>query len=308
MSELRILVLAEEGAGGQALNAIARCGHKVVAVMTSAGESNSVAAAAHRYGYDIWPASDITDLKVADRIRSERVDLLFNVHSRHIIKEPILQAARIGSFNMHPGPLPEYAGLNCVSWAIYRGVKSYGVTLHWMTRIIDAGAVAYRHDFPIEDNDTPVSLTHKCVKFGVPLILKLIDVASQDPSTIPSMPQDLTRREYFDSRIPEGGRLSWNRRAGEIVDFVRACDYAPFYSPWGLPKASCENREIFIVKADRTHQKCDVHPGVVGRCDPDGTLIATADEWVSIRQLKIDGQSVKPYTALKSGLVLQDGV
>ena len=35
-----------------------------------------------------------------------------------LIKDEILHAPAIGSFNLHPAPLPRYAGLNSVSWAI----------------------------------------------------------------------------------------------------------------------------------------------------------------------------------------------
>jgi methionyl-tRNA formyltransferase len=310
MSQLRILMVGEESAGSQALNALARSGHHVVAVMTSSAlaQRTSLATVAQQLGYDVWPARLVKDPELARKIRAEGVDLILNVHSRYIVEEPILQAARIGAFNMHPGPLPEYAGLNCVSWALYRGLATYAVTLHWMAREIDTGDIAYRHEFPILKDDTPVSLTHKCVRLGVPLILKLVHVASQDPNAIPKTPQDQSRREYFGKEIPESGRLSWSRRAGEIVNFVRACDYAPFLSPWGLPRTTWGERELCIVKADRTHQKCDGPPGVVGQCDRTGALVASADEWVSVRQLKIDGVYVKPHAVLRPGLMLQNGV
>jgi methionyl-tRNA formyltransferase len=312
MSQLRILLIGEESAGAQALNVVSRSGHHVIAVMTtpadSAPHNASLATAARRLGYEVWPTRLVKEPDLAHRIRAVGVDLILNVHSRYILDEAILQSARIGAFNLHPGPLPEYAGLNCVSWALYRGRTSYAVTLHWMVPEIDAGDIAYQHVFPIEKQDTPVFLTHKCVKFGVSLILKLIDVASQDPNAIPKERQDMTRREYFGKQIPESGRLSWTRRAGEIVNFVRACDYAPFLSPWGLPRAAWGERELCIAKADRTHEKCDGPPGLVGRCDRSGALIASADEWVSVRQLKIDGVYVKPHSVLKPGLTLQNGV
>ena len=55
----------------------------------------------------------------------------------------VLEAPRIGSFNLHPGPLPEYAGLNAPSWAIYHGEQEHRVTLHWLDAGIDTGPIAY---------------------------------------------------------------------------------------------------------------------------------------------------------------------
>src|SRR5437588_12997623 len=57
---------------------------------------------------------------------------------------------------------------------------------------------------------------------------------------------------YFGKEIPKGGRLSWKRPAREVVNFVRACDYWPYRSPWGHPKVSFEGREIAVAKAIRT--------------------------------------------------------
>ena len=66
-----------------------------------------------------------------------------NVHSLFLI-HPWSSAPTIGSFNLHPGPLPEYAGLNVPSWAIYEGEKrSHGVTVHWMDEGVDTGPIAW---------------------------------------------------------------------------------------------------------------------------------------------------------------------
>ena len=52
--------------------------------------------------------------------------------------------------------------------------------------------------------------------------------APQDPSKIPLIPQDLTKREYFCSEVPKNGHLCWDLPAQQILDFVRACDFFPF--------------------------------------------------------------------------------
>src|SRR5437588_8192804 len=119
--KFRILMVGEESAGAQTLTSLARPEYEIVAVMTSSASSNrrntSLATVAQHLGYDVWPARLVKDPEFAHKVRSERIDIIVNVHSRYIIDERVLQAARIGGFNMHPGPLPEYAGLNCVSWA-----------------------------------------------------------------------------------------------------------------------------------------------------------------------------------------------
>ena len=145
---MNIVVAAEESAGVHALRALARTEHHIVSVLTSArGHEAVVAREADRLGLTTRPAETVKDPALADLLRSERVDLLINVHSLYLIHARVLESPAIGCFNMHPGPLPEYAGLNAPSWAIYHGETAHGVTIHWMSAGIDSGAVAYESRF-----------------------------------------------------------------------------------------------------------------------------------------------------------------
>lgn len=295
----------------RALRVVAQSSCEIVAVMTSTADGSpgtaSVATAAKEFGCTVWPARLVRDPKFADTVRSAQVDVILNVHSLYIIPDPVLQAARIGAFNMHPGPLPQYAGLNAVSWAIYLGETTYGVTVHWMVPQIDAGDIAYLSAFPVEEADTPLLLTQKCVRAGLTLIHQLLETVATDPSAIPRLQQDLTKRRYFGRQVPEEGRLSWNRPARDVVNFVRACDYWPYRSPWGHPKVSFEGREIAIAKATRTCRQSDSAPGTIGPSDESGVLVAAADEWVSVRRVIIDGRLLNPQAVLRPGTMLNPG-
>ncbi|MBV8900555.1 MAG: hypothetical protein JOY92_10655 [Verrucomicrobia bacterium] len=307
----KVLLIGEESAGLRALRALAQSHCEIMAVMTSVTPGKpgtaAITAAAKELGCTVWPARRVKDPQFADALRSAQVDIILNVHSLYIIPGAVLQAARIGAFNLHPGPLPHYAGLNAVSWAIYLGEPTHGVTVHWMVPEIDAGDIAYRSTFPIEETDTPVLLTQKCVRAGLALIHQLLETASADPDAIPRLQQDLTKRRYFGKEVPEEGWLSWNRPAREVVNFVRACDYAPYRSPWGHPKVSFKGREIAVAKAVRTFRRSDSTPGTVGTSDESGVLVAAADEWVSVRWLIIDGRSLNAQAVLTPGTRLNPG-
>jgi methionyl-tRNA formyltransferase len=304
-TRLNILLVGEESAGSQVLRTLAQSNHRIVAVMASpskkAAGGTMVWNIAERLGYPTWPARLVKDPHFADKVYSEAVDILLNVHSLFIINKEVLNAPRIGSFNMHPGLLPRWAGLNTVSWAIYRGEKIHGVTIHKMVPEIDAGPIVYQSSFPIEENDTALSLTTKCVKVGVSLVSQLIKVVFLNPDTIPLVAQDLSQRRYFGAEIPNEGRLSWSLRAGEVVNFIRACDFFPFPSPWGYPRTRIGDQEIAIVKACRTGQLCDRLPGTVGSLVESGVLVACADEWILVSKVMIRGQYMNPITVLKPG-------
>lgn len=307
---LRVVVVAEESAGVQALDALRAAPEspEIVAVVTATKPAATgkplVAAAAARQGLDVLPASKLR----ADLIRDLDADLLVNVHSLLVLGADVVRAPRVGSFNLHPGPLPEYAGLNAPSWAISEGETTHAVTLHWMDAGIDTGRVAYRASFAIEDEDTGLSLTAKCVRYGVPLLLQLVADAARDPSSIPALEQDLRRRQYFGREVPNGGSVIWSAPARRVVRFIRAADYGPFDSPWGVPLARLGGRPIGIVKASLTGEQTDQPPGTVGRSLEGGAvMVAAADEWVAVRRLWRDGGALRPSEVCSPGDRLGDG-
>lgn len=300
---MRLLLLAEESAGTRVLTEIAKLHHDVVAVMTTEPPGgihvNCVWNSAKRLGYQVWPASLVKDSSFPDRIKRAGVDLILNVHSLYVIDEGVLSAARIGAFNLHPGPLPRYAGLNAPSWAIYRE-KKHGVTLHKMEPRIDAGDIVFDESFDISDADTGLSVALRCVQLGIPLILKLLELASEDSQLIPRRAQNIEERRYFGKRPPHDGKIPWHRSARQVFDFIRASDYAPFQSPWGRPRTSFHGRDIAVTKAALSGRKTDEPSGYV-LADNGRIYAACSDEWLEIKRLYQDGRSISPEQCLSSG-------
>src|SRR5262245_55559847 len=126
---LKVVLIGEESAGAQTPKLLAQSGHRVVGVLSAPPQRARARATvwqlAEQMGYRTWPAELVKDQTCAEVLRAEQVELLLNVHSLYLIAPEVLQAPRYGSFNLHPGPLPRYAGLNAVSWAIYRGETSH---------------------------------------------------------------------------------------------------------------------------------------------------------------------------------------
>ena len=300
---LKVLLVAEEAAGVQTLRLLAESPHQVVAAMTASasgiGSGATVSALASRLGVPVWTPRQMKEKALAERVRREGVDLLLNVHALHVLPADLVAAPRVGSFNLHPGPLPAYAGLNAPSWAIYHGEQAHAVTLHWMDSGIDTGAIAYEAGIEIGDDDTGFSLSAKCVRAGLPLLQELLTAAAG--GKVPQRPQSAGIRRYYGREVPQGGRIDWTRPAAEIVNFIRASDYAPFPSPWGHPAASIAGRRISVLKAVRTMEPCSEMPGRVGRRMGDEIMVAGGDRWVQIRRVRI-GASVLP-----AGQVLQPG-
>ena len=175
-----------------------------------------------------------------------------------------------------------------------------------MTPGVDEGPVVFREDFEIGAGDTALTLMTECARRGLPLLERLLELAASG-APIPAESQDLSRRRWFGPGPPEGGSLDWDRPASRVVDFVRACDYGPFSSPWGFPRCIAACGEVAIAAADALAESTDADPGTV-RLDGDGTvLVAAADAWVRVDSVELNSERVPAATALRSGERLAPG-
>ena len=172
MRALTVLLAAEEAAGTRVLDLVAKSPHRLTGVCTS---SPAVEALSAEAGVPVHDAARVTDEGFAEQAG---VDLLLNVHSLHIVHPAVLAAPRLGAFNLHPGPLPEYAGLSVPSWAIYNGERSHGVTVHRMEADVDAGDVAFAERFDIGERDTGLTVSVTATRLGVPLVGRLLEAAA----------------------------------------------------------------------------------------------------------------------------------
>jgi methionyl-tRNA formyltransferase len=290
---LRVLIVGQEAAGAQILRMLATSEHRVVAVLTqepkTQGESSSLASAATRAGLSVLPAELVKDSGFAVRVREWKVDLLLNVHSLHVVSGDVLAAPRIGAFNLHPGPLPSYAGLNTPAWAIYNGETEFGVTVHWMQPEIDTGPIVFEERFAVPPNATALSLAAECTRRGVALLGRLVASAEDGVHAIPRVPQDLSARVYYArNRIPQAGSIDWHRPAEDVARFVRAFDYGPFASPWGRPVAVIAERRVGVLGLEPTGVTASSPPGTHRLVD--GSLeLACVDEWIAVRHVFDDG-------------------
>jgi methionyl-tRNA formyltransferase len=307
---MNVLLVGEESAGIHVLYLLAESSHRVVGVVASPnpryGGRVTLWKTAQRLGYRTWGAESVKDPSFARQIRAEAVHVLLNVHSLHIIADEVLEVPRIGSFNLHPGPLPRYAGRNPVCWALYFGETTHGVTLHRMTAEIDGGPIIYQSIFPVSSGDTGFSLYLRCIKEGLPLVSRLLAQLDQKPFNLPEVPQNRNQRHYHGREVPYGGRVIWSLPARQIVDFVRACNFSPFVSPWGFPQAHKGDLVFGIVTAAPTGSPSDAAPGAVGCGDGFGIRVACGDEWISLGKVSVSNRVTDAAEVLCVGDSLSD--
>ncbi len=300
---MKVVLAAEEAAGVHALRLLAASDDVVVdAVLTSppAPRGATVASVADERGVPRLDPGRVCDPAFADWIEEREIDLLLNVHSLRIADGAVVEAPRLGSFNVHPGPLPRYAGLNSPSWAIAEGEQRHAVTVHRMTATVDTGAIAYESWFDIGPADTGLRVATRCAREGVALLEQLVEDAAK--GEVPALPQAPDGRRWFGREVPHDGVLPWDAGARRVADLVRAADYAPFESPWGTFATSVGGQRLEIVRVARTGEPADEPPGTIGAARDGGVPVSAGDEWVLVERARCNGSTVEPASVLSQDL------
>ena len=272
----------------------------MVAAFAGSGPTGApVRAEAARLGVPVLPAVRVKDPSVVGELGP--IDLLVNVHSLFVIAPELLDWPALGAYNVHPGWLPDFAGRNCPSWAVWLGEPEPGVTVHRMVAEIDRGDVAFQDRFPAGAGATGGSVAVECAKRGITLVNCLVDALVAGDLDLRH--QDPGAFTYFGRDVPDGGRFQPERTAVELDRLVRACDYGPFVSPWGTLLTGVDGTNVGIRRVRLTGVAADALPGTI-RHDAEQVLVACADEWLEVVSVTVDGKPARPSAALPSAAVI----
>lgn len=225
-SRPRAVVFAYHNVGVRCLAVLLAHGIDVAMVVThrdSPGETiwfASVAQLAALHGIPVITPDDPNAPEIAAQLAACQADFLFSFYYRHMLKPALLATARRGAYNMHGSLLPKYRGRVPVNWAILRGERETGATLHRMVEKPDAGEIVGQRSVPILPDDIAIEVFAK-VTVAAELLLDDV-LPSLVAGTAPHVMPDLKAGGYFGGRKPDDGRIDWTRPAGEIHNLIRA--------------------------------------------------------------------------------------
>jgi len=172
------------------------------------------------HGIPVITPADPNTPEVEAQVAALNADFVFSFYYRHMLKAPLLQCARRGAYNMHGSLLPNYRGRVPVNWAVLRGARETGATLHQMNIKPDNGAIVDQFAVPILPDDTAQEVFAKvtvvaelCLYRTLPQLLDGTAIHRQ---------QDLSQGAYFGGRCAEDGRIDWQQNARQIHNLVRA--------------------------------------------------------------------------------------
>jgi methionyl-tRNA formyltransferase len=167
----------------------------------------------------------LDDPAETERMRAVAPEFFFSFYFRKMIPMRLLTLASHGALNMHGSLLPAYRGRSPINWAILKGEKQTGASLHYMAEKADAGDLVDQVPVPIGPDDDALAVSKRVGDAAVMVISRCWPYLKAGKA--PRRPLDISKGSYFGGRKPEDGQIDWAQPAQDVHNLVRAV--AP---PW----------------------------------------------------------------------------
>jgi len=226
VSRARAVVFAYHDVGVRCLKTLISAGVEIPLVVTVGDDPReaqwyaSVAATAADYGLTVIAPAEVNSSQLERAVSELQPDFIFSFYYRSMLGAALLRAARRGALNMHGSLLPKYRGRAAVNWAILKGERETGATLHYMVERADAGDIVDQLSIPILQDDDAREVFAKVTVAAETILARSLPQLLA--GTAARRPQPLVSGQYFGRREPGDGRIDWSRPAQEIHNLVRA--------------------------------------------------------------------------------------
>jgi len=280
------------------LDALIAAGHEIVAVYTQPPaprgrgqtlQPSAVHAFAEAKSLTVRTPVSMRDPAEVAAFAALDLDAAVVVAYGQILTREVLQAPRLGAFNLHASLLPRWRGAAPIQRAIMAGDAVTGVQVMRMSEGLDEGPVLLSQSVPITPDDTAASLHDKLAAIGAALAPRALDeIASGRAIETPQLSEGVTYAKKIKSRE---ARIDWSRSAIELDLHIRGL--SPFPGAWfeaPTPKGPVR------VKALMSRLEPAAGPvGQPGELIGEGLQIACGEGALRLIQVQREGQ--KPQSA-----------
>ncbi|MFN7389445.1 methionyl-tRNA formyltransferase [Brevundimonas sp.] len=141
-----------------------------------------------------------------------------------ILKRDVLEAPRLGCFNLHGSLLPRWRGAAPIQRAIMAGDRQTGVQIMRMSEGLDEGPILLSEVLPILPDDTSATLGQRMAATGATLWSRALAAIERGGAV--ETPQ-VGEPTYAKKITPAEARIDWTRPAVEIDAHIRGLSPAP---------------------------------------------------------------------------------
>ena len=234
---LRLVFMGTPDFAVPTLLALHARGHEIAAVYTRAPKQAGrglkeqlppVGREALKLGLSVLTPRTLRTEDAQREFRAHHADAAVVVAYGLILPQPILDAPRLGCFNLHASLLPRWRGAAPINRAIMAGDEASGVMVMKMDAGLDTGDIAMEAAIAVADSMTASDLEASLAHVGADLMVRAMAALERDE--LPLVPQSQFGAVYADKISKSEARIDWTRPARQVL---RHCHgLSPFPGAW----------------------------------------------------------------------------
>jgi len=269
-----------------ALEALLHAGHKIACVYSQpprpAGRGKQerptpVHAFAAERGLEVRTPKSLKKAEAQEAFAALNLDAAIVVAYGFILPKAILEAPRLGAFNLHGSLLPRWRGAAPIQRAIMAGDEITGVQVMRMEQGLDTGPVLATATTPITLDDNTSTLHDRLAALGAALLIETM--ARVENGAAVETPQPEAGVTYAHKITPAETRLDWTKSARDVDCTIRGL--APHPGAWF---------ELDGARIKALHARAEAGDGAPGTVLDGALLIACGSGAVRLLTVQREGR------------------
>lgn len=286
------------------LQALMAAGHEIACVYSQpprpAGRgkherATPVAAFAAKQGLEVRTPKSLKRPEEQAAFAALKLDAAIVVAYGLILPKAILDAPRLGAFNLHASLLPRWRGAAPIQRAIMAGDAITGVQVMRMEEGLDTGPVLASAETPITADDNAATLHDRLSQLGADLLIETLGKIERGQAH--ETPQSEHGVTYAHKLTPMDTRIDWTRHAREVDRHIRGL--APSPGAWF---------NLGGARLKALHASIEAGAGQPGEVLDDALLVACGEGAVRLLRLQKEGRAPLDAAAFLRGAAVPSGV
>ncbi|WIW46022.1 methionyl-tRNA formyltransferase [Bradyrhizobium sp. 62B] len=279
-------------------------GHEIAAVYTRAPKPGGrrglqlqptpVEEAARKLGVPVLTPKTLKTEEALAEFRAFEADAAVVVAYGMILPQAILDAPKLGCYNLHASLLPRWRGAAPINRAIMAGDAESGVMVMKMDVGLDTGDVAMAERLAITDGMTALDLHDRLSRLGADLMVRAMAALARGGLQLRKQSEEgVTYAAKIDKAE---ARIDWSKPAREVLRHIHGL--SPFPGAW----AELENSRVKILR-------CELGQGAgePGAVLDDQLTIACGEGAIRIIELQREGKGRMQAADFLRGTPLKAG-
>jgi methionyl-tRNA formyltransferase len=304
---MRIAFLGTPDFAVPTLAALLEAGHEIACVYSQPPAARGrgqdlkpspVHAFALAHGLPVRTPERLADPEAVEAFKALDLDAAVVVAFGQILTRDVLEAPRLGCFNLHGSLLPRWRGAAPIQRAIMAGDAVTGVQVMRMSEGLDEGPVLKSATLRIDALETAGTLHDRMAPVGAALMAQALEEVALGRQT--ETPQADEGATYARKIGPKITRIRWDKPAREVDWRIRGL--SPFPGAWFT--APGPRGPVRVKALLSTFEDADGAPGEVL---DDALLVACGEGAVRLLRLQREGKGPQDAAEFLRGFPIRRG-